>query len=458
MTTHILSDTVIQCTDLGKCYQIYNSPKDRLKQALWRGKKQYYKEFWALRNINFTVKHGESYGIIGRNGSGKSTLLQLICGTLTPTEGTVHSKGRIAALLELGSGFNPEFTGIENIYLNASMLGLSKNETDKKLDSILAFADIGDFIHQPVKAYSSGMAVRLAFAVIANVNADILVVDEALAVGDAVFTQRCMRFIRRIREEKCLLFVSHDSEAVKSLCSNALWLAEGATKSEGSCKKVTLDYLHYCQSTIYGEEIKTQMFSKDKQNDAEEETEIDNNSSERIKAWEKTSFDYESQGESTNNFSNARGWKTGHADLVEIRLSNLANNTKTNIFRGGEEVEISVRAKARKVIQKPIIGFIFKDKLGQDLFGENTLFMKKSDDCLEVQPGQEVRARFKLIMPMLPRGEYTVMASIADGDIMENIQHHWVEDAVIIKIHTSRVRYGLVGAFINEIELRVCSE
>ena len=173
---------LISCSNISKCFRIYDSPKARLKQALWRGRKQYYREFWALKNISFSVKEGESYGIIGRNGSGKSTLLQLICGTLTPTEGSITTIGKVAALLELGSGFNPEFTGIENIHLNASMLGLSKEQTDDQIDNILSFAEIGDFAYQPVKTYSSGMSVRLAFAVIAHVNADILVIDEALAV------------------------------------------------------------------------------------------------------------------------------------------------------------------------------------------------------------------------------------------------------------------------------------
>lgn len=199
----------ISVNNLSKCFQVYDNPKARLKQAIWRGRRQYYKEFWALQGVNFDLSKGESLGVIGRNGSGKSTLLQLICGTLTPTSGRVETHGRIAALLELGSGFNPEFTGLENVFLNASMLGLSKEETNTRLDDILAFADIGDFVNQPVKAYSSGMAVRLAFAVIAHVSADILIVDEALSVGDVFFNQKCMRFINRFRENGSLLFVIH---------------------------------------------------------------------------------------------------------------------------------------------------------------------------------------------------------------------------------------------------------
>ena len=251
---HPSESSIVHAHELGKCYRIYDNPKARIKQAIWRERRQYFREFWAVRHISFDIRRGESLGVIGRNGSGKSTLLQLICGTLTPTEGRLGTKGRVAALLELGSGFNPEFTGLENVYLNASLLGLSKAETDERLEAILGFADIGDFIHQPVKAYSSGMAVRLAFAVIAHVDADILVVDEALAVGDAIFVQRCMRFIRKMREERCLLFVSHDAEAVKNLCSHALWLNQGAVQAYGVCKSVTLDYLRFCQAKTYGEE------------------------------------------------------------------------------------------------------------------------------------------------------------------------------------------------------------
>lgn len=223
------SDFAICVKNVTKTYQIYDKPQDRLKQSLWRGRKQFYSEFKALDDVSLEVKKRETVGIIGGNGSGKSTLLQIICGTLAPTAGTVEVNGRVAALLELGSGFNPEFTGRENVYMNASILGLSREEIDAKYDEILAFADIGAFVDQPVKTYSSGMVVRLAFAVIAHVDADILVVDEALSVGDAVFTQKCMRFIRLFQARGTLLFVSHDIGAVQNLCRSAIWLAHGTS-------------------------------------------------------------------------------------------------------------------------------------------------------------------------------------------------------------------------------------
>ena len=236
-------EIAIQVENLSKCYQIYDKPHQRLLQMIHRGHRQYYREFWALKDVSFTVKRGETLGIIGRNGSGKSTLLQLICGTLTPTSGTIKTNGRIAALLELGAGFNPEFTGRENVYMNASILGLSHEEIDARFDDIATFADIGDFIEQPVKSYSSGMYVRLAFAVIAHVDADILVIDEALAVGDAFFTQKCMRFLRNFMETGTVLFVSHDTGAVINLCDHAILLEKGAIKQQGSPKEVAQLYL-----------------------------------------------------------------------------------------------------------------------------------------------------------------------------------------------------------------------
>ena len=191
-TTPDSAEYAIEVKGLGKCYQIYEKPSDRLKQMLVRGRKQYYKEFWALKDVSFKIKKGETVGIIGRNGSGKSTLLQMICGTLNPTGGEVKVNGRVAALLELGAGFNPEFSGVENVYMAASLYGLSKEEVDQRFDAIATFADIGDHIHQPVKTYSSGMYVRLAFAIAAHLEPDILILDEVLAVGDADFQKKCL--------------------------------------------------------------------------------------------------------------------------------------------------------------------------------------------------------------------------------------------------------------------------
>ncbi|WP_241048174.1 ABC transporter ATP-binding protein [Achromobacter xylosoxidans] len=244
-------NVAIQVDDLSKCYQIYDKPGDRLKQFLFprlkpsarRNGTAYFREFWALRDVSLTVKQGETIGIVGRNGSGKSTLLQIICGTLTPTRGDVRTNGRIAALLELGSGFNPEFSGRENVYLNAAVLGLTKEETDARFDEIAAFADINDFIDQPIKTYSSGMVVRLAFAVAINADPQILVVDEALSVGDELFQRKCFARIEQIRARGAtILFVSHSGATVVELCDRAVLLDSGEQLAIGSPKHIVSCY------------------------------------------------------------------------------------------------------------------------------------------------------------------------------------------------------------------------
>lgn len=245
------SDFAIKVENLSKCYQIYDKPQDRLKQSLFsrlqrltgQPPKQYFREFWALKDVSFEVNKGETVGIIGRNGSGKSTLLQLICGTLTPTAGSIQTQGRVAALLELGAGFNPEFTGRENVYFNASILGLSTEEIDSRFADIVAFADIGDFINQPVKTYSSGMYVRLAFAVAVHVQPDILVVDEALSVGDIAFRNKCMEVIQKmVMSGVTILFVTHDLGTLQLLCSRVLWMANGELRASGDPIRIAQDY------------------------------------------------------------------------------------------------------------------------------------------------------------------------------------------------------------------------
>lgn len=233
----------IQANSIGKSYRIYSNPKDRLKQAIWRGRRQYFKEFWALKDISFQIHKGETVGIIGRNGSGKSTLLQIICGTLSQTNGLVRTSGRIAALLELGSGFNPEFTGRENVAINARLLGLSEAELANTFDQIVDFSEIRDFIDQPVKTYSSGMFVRLAFAIASHSNPDILIVDEALSVGDIAFQNKCITRIKLLRERgMTLVFVSHDLSTLQLICDRAMWIHNGQLKSEGDPVQICQEY------------------------------------------------------------------------------------------------------------------------------------------------------------------------------------------------------------------------
>ena len=236
-------NVAVELEGLGKCYRIYKNPKDRLKQAIWGERRQFYREFWALRDMSLTVARGETLGIIGCNGSGKSTLLQMICGTLTPTEGSVRTKGRIAALLELGSGFNPEFTGRENVAINARLLGLSEKEVRQKFDEIVEFSEISQFIDQPVKTYSSGMFVRLAFAIASHSDPDILIVDEALSVGDIAFQNKCMMRIKKLRDNGLtLIFVSHDLSTLQLVCDRAIWIHKGTLKEAGDPVQVAQEY------------------------------------------------------------------------------------------------------------------------------------------------------------------------------------------------------------------------
>ena len=237
------SEPAISATNLGKCYQLYTRPHDRLKQFLWGGKRQYYREFWALRDVNFEIMPGEVVGVIGRNGSGKSTLLQMVCGTLTPTVGEVSTKGRIAALLELGAGFNPEFTGRENVFMSAAIMGMSQAEIRRSFDEIVDFSGIGDFIDQPVKTYSSGMYVRLAFSIATCVNPDVLVIDEALSVGDSAFSRKSFERIMALKARGItILFCSHNIYQVEALCQRAIWIEGGKIKALGEANKVCLAY------------------------------------------------------------------------------------------------------------------------------------------------------------------------------------------------------------------------
>ena len=427
----------IEVTGLAKCYQIYDKPSDRLKQMLVRGRKQYYKEFWALKDVSFKIKKGETVGIIGRNGSGKSTLLQMICGTLNPTGGEVKVQGSVAALLELGAGFNPEFSGMENVYMAASLYGLSKEQVDQRFDAIAAFADIGDHIDQAVKTYSSGMYVRLAFAVIAHVDADILVVDEALAVGDAVFTQKCMRFIRKFRENGTLLFVSHDMGSVLNLCEQAVWLHSGQTRQIGSAKDISEAYLKYTLQAVYGQDAQLQAIEQKTNKTATVE--------QLPQDEQPPALDYQSRLTVENNLSEANGWKSGAGEIVSVSLVVLGGNTDAGeVLKGGEIVKMTVEALAHEDMVRPILGFLVRDRLGQDLLGENTLpFTNKQP--LPVQAGDRFVAEFTFRLPNLPNGDYSVMTSLADGDLYNHVQHHWLHDALLIHVLSSKVRFGLVG-------------
>jgi lipopolysaccharide transport system ATP-binding protein len=420
----------------------------RARRLAGKEYKQYFREFWALKDVSFEIKKGETVGIIGRNGSGKSTLLQIICGTLSPTSGNIETNGRIAALLELGSGFNPEFTGRENVYLNAALLGLSNEEIDSRFDAIAAFADIGQFIDQPVKTYSSGMYVRLAFSVIAHVDADILVVDEALSVGDAVFNQKCMRFIRAFQERGTLLFVSHDMSSVQNLCESTVWLGHGKVIKQGASKQVAAAYLQQTLQEIYGQGVELSPASVPEQTILNELGEVDD-------LDELPVVEYDSKMQLRDNLHLAKGWRTGGAEVVSVVLEKVYGDDV--VFLGGEKVRMVIHAKANQDLHSPILGFVFKDRLGQDIFGENTLPFT-ANKMVPVKSGQKFVGEFVFRLPMLPNGEYAVMASVADGDLYNNVQHHLLHDALIVSVSSSKIRWGLVGIPFEQLTLKVCDD
>lgn len=434
------SEAVITVSNVGKIFRLYKRPQDRLLQSLFR-KRKYAREFHALADIDFVVNKGETVGIIGRNGSGKSTLLQLICGTLTPSMGQITVHGRIAALLELGAGFNPEFTGRENVYMNGAILGLSRREIDARLDDIFAFAEIGEFVDQPVKTYSSGMYVRLAFAVIAHVDADILIIDEALAVGDALFTQKCMRFLRRFRETGTILFVSHDSAAVTNLCQRAIWLHEGVVVEQGDAKPVCEAYL----ASLFNSQNKAKTNGDTKADGAKDEDWVDQrrdfiNASNLRNDLEVFRFD-----------PDQAGFGTGQATITDVHLSNDAGE-RLHWVVGGEIVTLAVTVAASTDLYQPIIGFYIKDKLGQTLFGDNT-FLAYGERPQHVSGGDSITARFRFPMPYLPVGDYSIAAAVAEGTQDEHVQHHWIHDAVLFRSHSSAVATGLVGVPMLDIQM-----
>jgi lipopolysaccharide transport system ATP-binding protein len=438
-------DFAICIRDLSKCYLIYDRPQDRLKQSLLprldrvlgRPPRVYYREFWALRDVSFEVRRGETVGIIGRNGAGKSTLLQLVCGILHPNSGSVDIRGRVAALLELGSGFNPDFSGRENVYLYAGVLGLSRKEVDARFAEIAAFADIGDFIDQPIKTYSSGMHVRLAFAVIAHVDADILIIDEALAVGDAVFTQKCMRFIRRFQKQGTLLFVSHDMSAINNICDRAIWFDRGTVRRSGDAEQVTHAYMQQCLQDLYGPSVRLNAVGPGLPDATPAGAgAAGEDPSAPLAASEPSKIAF------FENIALSEGFKSRDAEISAVYLTDR-NDRPLDVVAGGEQVRLTIEAKVHREMPSPILGFFVKDRLGQSLFGEHTYTYVQPP--LTALADSTLAAHFDFQLPLLPNGEYAMTVSIAEGDPFHPIQHHWLHDAMLIKVSSAKLRYGLVG-------------
>jgi lipopolysaccharide transport system ATP-binding protein len=415
------SNIAIKVTNLGKCYEIYDKPSDRLRQMLSRGGRRYFKEFWALKNVSLEVRKGGSLAIIGRNGSGKSTLLQMICGTLSPTQGAVEVNGKVAALLELGAGFNMDFTGRENVYMAASLYGLSRSDINQRIDEIIAFADIGDHLDQPVRTYSSGMYVRLAFAVIAHVDADILIIDEALAVGDAVFTQKCMRFIDAFKKTGTIVFVSHDAATVSRVSEEAVWLTKGSVVASGSTPDVLELYHQYSLKEI------SSYYLYKKCDHAKEE-----------------SFDLSNKAIHFNQINpKATIVGGGKAEIIQAAVLNF-NGKPQNVFYGADDVKLTFTIKVTEQISSLLVGFTIKDKLGQKVIEENNSTYNEISR-VDVNAGSLIKVFFEYKLPFMKAGKYFLDLAIAEGTQSNHMSLLWVYDAIEIESSPSIEVLGLIS-------------
>ena len=449
----VQEEPVIHVSGLTKSFRTYQSPGKRLAQIVFEPiysvlgleSPKLYDEFHALKDINISVAAGETVGILGSNGAGKSTLLQLVCQTLNSTSGHCKIRGRVAALLELGSGFNPDFSGRENVFLNAMILGLTQEEVSERYDSIVQFAGIGDFIDKPVKTYSSGMTVRLAFAVIAHVDADILIVDEALSVGDAFFVQKCMRFIRKFMERGTVLFVSHDSGAILNLCDRAIWLENGDIKEQGQPVQIVPRYLaHQHQAFESTSEVDSKK-SDTRNNDVSAEWSIDQRN-DFINA-----SNLRNDIEVLDCFVESDSFGVGGTSIEEVLLTAPDGSHLTWVV-GGEKVILRVKCRVNEEISNPIIGFQLKDRLGQTLFGDNT-FLTYIDSPLKFQAGENFVAKFEFRFPRLPTGEYVFNAAVAEGTQDNHVHHHWVHDALKLSVQQSSFVDGLISVPMDSLSI-----
>ena len=392
---------------VSKQYRIYNHPGDRLKESLTRGYRKWHREFWALRDVTFEVEAGTTTGIVGPNGSGKSTLLQIITGTLEPTHGNVWHDGRIAALLELGAGFNLEFTGLENVFMNAALMGFSRKATEKLLPEIQRFAEIGDFVHQPVKTYSSGMYVRLAFATAVATDPQILIIDEALAVGDAVFQHRCVRRIKQMQESgTTILFVSHDVSAVKALCARAILLNSGSVEADGKPAEVLNRY----QGLIMERE------------EAYDSSEADNSGGSEVAGQDSSSVGLKSP---------ALKYAYRHGDrTAEVLSAELLNVSRQNaeLVDSGESLLARMRVRFHRACVDPVFGFLIRNRHGIHAYGVNT--EQKALKFGKVEAGEIVEVTFAFDC-WLGTDEYSASFAVHSED---GISYDWMDGVLFFRV------------------------
>jgi lipopolysaccharide transport system ATP-binding protein len=425
------SETAIRTQGLGKVYRLYNHPQDRLKEALFR-RTGLGHDFWALRDLDLEVKRGETVGIIGRNGSGKSTLLQLVCGTVQPSSGELEVNGRVAAMLELGAGFNPEFTGRENVELSCSVLGLSEKQIEERFGAIEAFAEIGDFIDQPVRQYSSGMYARLAFSVCAHVDADILVVDEILAVGDAGFQQRCMRYLHSFRERGTLLFVSHDEGAVTSLCDRAVWLDRGVTQAIGESKDVCARYRTYVSRTM----ADARVFQSGGMPRAVTAAAAPSIVPGKLKAFD---FDLDAT------------WARKGEPMIERAMMLHPDGHVANVVDGGAEVVLRVEVNPARELDEPVVAFLVRNRFGQVVFRDDTATMTSQVTPAKIAKGRRFAASFRFRVPHLPTGDYAIEPWLFERQSAGPIDRQ--VDTLFIRVSSAPHLGGVANASIEEIRV-----
>lgn len=484
-------DIAVRVEGVSKTYALWSSPSARLKYSLLalarhvspptlrarleaRGS-HLCRPFRALETISFDIKKGESWGIIGVNGSGKSTLLKMISGNLQPSTGRIIVDGKVA-ILDYSSGLHGGFTGRENVYLKAATHGMSRQQIDEKFDSIAAFADIGDFIDQPVKTYSSGMQARLGFAILAHVDADIIITDEALAVGDAFFVQKCMAYIRKFLEHGTFIFVSHSTNDVISLCQKAVWLDHGKVREIGSAKEVGAHYLaHSVMKTSELYEAKereiSQLNSTDTAAEAEDRRETTASKTHRVEQSEiATIRDHRPVRkirDRRQEMLDRTQWRndiivpefntqnvgigTGGAKIQSVSFEDEEGAQYSSIV-GGELVRVKIVVRAMRDLLSPIVGFQVIDRLGQVLFGDNT-YITTITNPLSVDDGETFAAVFSFQMPLLPVGEYAVRAAVARGSETGASMMHVIDTALVFRSVSSAVRYGLVGVAMEYIEI-----
>jgi len=426
MSSELQPDTAISVQGVSKCYRLYDAPAHRLAEALSLGRRRQHRLFWALRDVSFDVPIGTTMGIIGRNGSGKSTLLQIIAGTLVPTAGRVLIRGRVSALLELGAGFNAEFTGRENVFLNAALMGLSPQEVEERYDAIAGFAELGDFIDQPVKTYSSGMLVRLAFAVAVHLDPDVLIVDEALAVGDILFQHKCMQRIQAlIRYGRTVLFVSHDVNTIKMLCDSAVLLDGGQILDMGAAERIARAYHRL-------------MFQHDAATPPPTEA--------PLAPRPPTSRVAPPEGEPACVFRAAPEFleRAGHsrmgnggASVVNVELRNLAGELIYYV-EFNEEVLLDVHIEFHVAVSSAVIGYLIRNQNGLDVLGTNTF--TEGIPVEDISAGERLMLRARLRMPIHPGG-YTISPAVVDERNVERSDYlDWVDNALAFEVTKPRDR------------------